>query len=684
MNPSSARNRLAAESSPYLLQHANNPVDWYPWGDEALSKARTENKPILLSIGYSACHWCHVMAHESFEDAEMAAVMNELFVNIKVDREERPDLDRVYQLAHQLLTRRAGGWPLTVFLDPEQHLPFFTGTYFPKTPRFNLPGFLQVLRRVANYYHERPGDLHANQQAFQNVLGEIAADHVAVDLLDEGVLTRAEEALARSFDRVNGGFGQAPKFPHTNDLLFLLRRGRQESSSDEQNLGIVEQTLTAMALGGIYDHLGGGFFRYSVDAHWDIPHFEKMLYDNGPLLALYAEAWQRFGKPLFRRIAEETAAWATGEMRAAEGAFYASLDADSEGVEGKYYVWDRREVAALLPGRQAEAAIAAYGMEETPNFEDSWHLRRTKSSAELARKFAVGPNEIDEILTQARRTLLAQRQNRVRPGLDDKVLVSWNALMIGGLAKAGRILDRSDLIADAYRAFDFLRRHCWVDGRLRAVWKDGVSPLNAYLDDHVMLIDAALELLQAAWRTDVLDWARSLADLTLNYFEDVAGGGFFFTSSDHEVLIHRPKPLLDESLPSGNGVAVSALARLGLLLGDRRYLTAAERTLKAAAPAMQRYPEAHGALLHALQEWLKPPRLVILRGEGTVIAAWQRALRNHRNCLVFAVPAGSEDLPGDLSHRRVIGKSVAYVCAGQTCLPPIPTLDELQSVLAES
>lgn len=682
MTPPASRNRLQTETSPYLLQHADNPVDWYPWDEEALSKAKSEDKPILLSIGYSACHWCHVMAHESFEDAETAAVMNELFVNIKVDREERPDLDKIYQLAHQLLTRRAGGWPLTVFLDPHQRLPFFAGTYFPSQPRFNLPGFVSVLRRVASYYRERPDDLKANQQALRSVLEGLDAESSVVDVIDEQVLLRAEDALIANFDSVNGGFGQAPKFPHTSDLAFLQRRGSLARPVTERNLQIVEKTLTAMAHGGIYDQLGGGFFRYSVDAHWGIPHFEKMLYDNGPLLSLYSGVWLATGNPLFRHVAEETADWVLREMQAEDGAFFSSLDADSEGVEGKYYAWDRREVAAVLPEMEARALKAAFGMEDTPNFEHHWHLHRARSDEELAHQFALTPEQVDELLTKSRRTLLGHRNQRVRPGRDEKVLVAWNALMIKGLACAGRILQRADLIAAAFRAFDFLRVHCWCNGRLRAGWKDGKAPLNAYLDDHVMLIDAALALLRAEWRTDALEWAIVLADQTLNYFEDSAGGGFFFTSADHEKLIHRPKPLLDESLPSGNGVAASALLRLGRLLGNLKYTGAAERTLKSAAPAVSRYPAAHASLLQAIQEWLYPPHLVILRGQREALTPWLQGIARFPNCIAFAIPDTAHDLPGDLSQRQPLGQAVAHVCSGSSCLPPIETIAELQAELA--
>lgn len=677
-------NRLQGETSPYLLQHADNPVEWYPWGPEALNRAAAENKPILLSIGYSACHWCHVMAHESFEDPETARVMNELFVNIKVDREERPDLDKIYQLAHQLLTRRSGGWPLTVFLDPQHHLPFVAGTYFPKTPRFNLPGFVQVMQRVASYFHDRTEDLKGSQQALRNVLDGIDADQPSGDTIDGQVLIRAEKALQDSFDAVNGGFGGAPKFPHAVELMFLQRRGGAGDRDDDGRHVIVNKTLTAMAMGGIYDQIGGGFFRYAVDAGWEIPHFEKMLYDNGPLLTLYAEAWLATGKPLFRRVVEETVDWVLTEMRADGGAFFSSLDADSEGEEGRYYVWDRKEVAAALPEMDPRLLWAAFGMEETPNFEEFWHAKRTATDEELASRFAVGRDDVAQVLRLGRSVLLDRRNSRVRPARDEKVVVAWNGLMIKGLARAGRLLDRPEWVEAAYRAFDFLRQNCWREGRLRAVWKDGKAPLSAYLDDHVLLIDAALELLQSSWRTWALDWAVALTDLTLERFEDSESGGFFFTASDHEKLIHRPKPFMDESLPSGNGVAASVLLALGALLGRHDYTAAAERVLRSAMPAVTRYPEAHGSLLLAVQEWLDPAPQVILRGSGPMLAAWRDYLRTQTRARTFVIADDEEALPGEFAHRfsRAGGSPVAHVCKAGVCMPPIATLEALQAELS--
>ena len=678
----SPTNRLRSETSPYLLQHAANPVDWYPWCEEALSTAKAEDKPILLSIGYSACHWCHVMAHESFEDPETARVMNELFVNIKVDREERPDLDKIYQLAHQLLTHRPGGWPLTVFLDPHNQLPFFAGTYFPRRPRFRLPSFIQIVQKVAAYYRENQTDLEQHQAAFRDILDSLTAQPPVAGELDENLLVRAEDTLGENFDPVSGGFGQAPKFPHASDLQFLQDRCGNAHPVNKRNRQIVETTLTQMALGGIYDQLGGGFYRYSVDARWEIPHFEKMLYDNGPLLHLFAKAWLATGNPLFRRVIEETVAWVMREMQSPDGAYYASLDADSEGVEGKYYVWDRQEVRSLLLPSEYAVFEKRFGLNEAPNFEGHWHLHVEMSVPQISEKLSIAAESADENLTKALQVLVRHRSQRVRPGRDEKILVAWNALMIKGLAAAGRILGRQDFIAAAFQSFDFLRRCCWQGGRLRAVWKDGRAALDGYLDDYVMLIDACLELLQAEWRSDVLAWATELADCTLAQFEDPIRGGFFFTAQDHERLIYRPKPLMDESLPSGNGVAISVLARLGFLLGVSRYLDAAERGLNAALPAMQRYPEAHGSLLRAFGEWLNVPRLVVLRGKSPVLELWRDAIMATPNCLCFAIPEHITDLPGLLAERQPLRDTVAYLCTGRACLPPVQSLDALKAELA--
>ncbi len=669
-------NRLAGETSPYLLQHADNPVDWYPWGEEAFERARREDRPVLLSIGYSACHWCHVMAHESFADPEVAATLNRLFVNIKVDREERPDLDQIYQAAQQLLTARPGGWPLTLFLSPDG-TPFYGGTYFPKSPRFGLPGFADLCERVADVWRkQRHQAVLAQGDAVRHALAQMAPRAPeGAPALDAGPLDAAAEALRRSFDPHHAGFGRAPKFPHPSNLALLLRRYARNGADDEVR-DMALDTLRHMAEGGICDQLGGGFFRYSVDERWEIPHFEKMLYDNGPLLGLCADAWAISGEPLFARVAEETAAWVLREMQSPEGGFHSSLDADTEGEEGGYYVWSRDEARALLAPEEWQVAARCYGFDGPPNFENRlWHLRLAAAPAEAAAP----------LLASARAKLLAARQQRVRPGCDDKVLTSWNALMIGGLAHAGRILERPEWIAAARRGLDFLRRNLWQpeSRRLLATWRAGRGHLDAYLDDYAFLLAAVLELLQEDFRTDELDFARSLADALLERFEDRQAGGFHFTAHDHEQLIARLKPGEDGSTPSGNGVAALALLRLGLLLGDDRYLEAARRTVILFWPILTSQPGACATLLAALDELLRHPATTILRGPAEALAAWRSACaRDFRpQALALWLPNGTAGLPPPLARPESPAVN-AWVCCGVSCLAPIDNLPKFRETLA--
>lgn len=677
------QNRLAGETSPYLRQHAGNPVDWYPWGEEALEKARREDKPILLSIGYSACHWCHVMAHESFEDPITAAVMNGLFINIKVDREERPDLDKIYQLSHQILARRAGGWPLTVFLDPHKHLPFFSGTYFPKEARYQLPAFTTICQRVAEHYHGNKDELRQHQESFTAILASVGPE-AAAETPDERLLAEARRALESDFDTVHGGFGGAPKFPQASNLEFLLGCWRRNGERDGRALAMVAESLTKMAEGGLFDQIGGGFCRYSVDAAWQIPHFEKMLYDNGVLLKLYAEAFRATGDPRFRNAVEATAEWTIREMQAPEGGFHSALDADSEGEEGKYYVWDRGEVKALLAAEEYAVAELHFGLDRPPNFEGRWHFHVERSLAEVASRLGIEAAVAERRLTSARAKLLQARAQRVRPGLDDKILTAWNGLMIEGLAVAGRLLERGDFIAAAGRAFDFLYRHGRaVDGRLPAACKDGKAHLSAYLDDYAFLLAGGLELLQCRWRTEDLTWLLGLADRLLDGFEDPEQGGFYFTSSDHEALIYRPKSLMDESTPAGNAVAALALLRLGRLVGESRYTHAAERVLASGAAALRQYPHSHGALLTTLAEFLYPEDFVVVRGRAEYLPAWTEAARAPgTRRFVLAIPDDAGDLPGDLAERKAEAEAVAYLCSGTSCRPPIRTLAELRSAVS--
>jgi uncharacterized protein YyaL (SSP411 family) len=668
-----ARNRLAQETSPYLRQHAGNPVDWYPWGTEAIEAARRLDRPILLSIGYSACHWCHVMAHESFEDEASAAVMNRLFVNVKVDREERPDLDKVYQLAHQMLTQRGGGWPLTMFLAPDDLTPFFGGTYFPKQPRYGMPAFTALLERVAAFYRDQRASVASQNAALRGVFAEIAPPATPAGLaITREPLERARRQLAASFDPRFGGFGPAPKFPHAASIEFLLR-GRDDAEARR----MAHLTLRRMAEGGIFDQLGGGFCRYSVDPFWMIPHFEKMLYDNGALLALCAEAAVATGDDLLRETALATAHWALREMRAPEGGFYAALDADSEGHEGRFYVWQRDEVVRLLDPEEYRLLARRFGLDREPNFEGAWHLHAFVALEEVAREAGLPLERAQQLLDSARAKLLAERGKRVRPALDDKVLTAWNGLMVRGLAITGRLLDAPAPVDAALAAIDFLRREAWRDGVLYAAWKDGVARFPAYLDDHAFLLDALLEALQSRFRPEDLDFACRLADALLERFADRERGGFWFTAAGQDPPLARPKSFADDAMASGNGVAARALARLGWLTGETRYLDAAEATIRGGYASLARAPDAHAAMLSALDEYLEPVEIIVVRGAAAELAAWHPALtRSHApSRMVVAIANDVAGLPAALAAKRPRDGTVAYVCRGPVCSEPLDRLD---------
>jgi uncharacterized protein YyaL (SSP411 family) len=679
---------LIRETSPYLRQHATNPVDWHPWGEEALALARSSGKPILLSIGYSACHWCHVMAHESFEDAATAALMNELYVNIKVDREERPDIDKIYQFAHQVLTQRGGGWPLTMFITHDDHKPFFGGTYFPDKARYGMPAFSTLLKRVSEYYRDQRDELRAQNDTLMGVFADLTpAPADSSHVLDRSPLDGAREQLNATFDKRYGGFGDAPKFPHPGSIDRLMRHWHSTAvtqAPDLHALYMATLTLTRMGEGGLYDQLGGGFSRYSVDQFWMIPHFEKMLYDNGALLATYAEAALATGEEFFKRIAGETAGWLVREMQDDGGGFYSAYDADSEGHEGKFYVWTRTEVRAALTPLEWNVFSRRFGLDEEPNFEGAWHTHVFVSFEEIAKELQLDAAEVRKQVDSARARLLAIRSQRIWPGLDDKILTSWNALAIRGLAIAARTLGREEFGAAAERALGFIRAHLWKagpdgGGRLLATSKDGVSHLNAYLDDYAYLANALLEMLQLRWRNEDAAWLRGILDAMLAHFEDTQLGGFFFTSDDHEALIHRSKSFSDDAIPSGNGIAARVLLRAGYLLGEPRWLTAAERTLRAAWLPMNRFPHGHMSLLEALAEYLQAPEIVIIRAQATDPDEWQRALGGlyapHR--LVFSIPADLDDLDAAIADKKGGPASRAYVCRGSTCSAPVETLAEL-------
>jgi uncharacterized protein len=681
-------NRLAGQTSPYLRQHAHNPVDWYPWGREALEAARASGKPIHLSVGYSACRWCHVLESESFEDEETATLLNERFINIKVDREERPDIDRIYQIAQQMLTQRSGGWPLTMFLTHDDQKPFFGGTYFPKEARYGLPAFKDLLLRVADYYAQHAPELRAQNEALMAALASLDPPPApAATAFTEGPLRECRAQLARMFDPQQGGFGGAPKFPRPQMITWLLRCWQASSTAPEpdlQALYMATLTLRRMADGGLNDQLGGGFCRYAVDEFWMIPHFEKMLYDNGDLLGAYAQAALATADADYARVAEATAAWTLREMQAPAGGYYSSLDADSEGHEGKFYAWERAEVAAALSAAEFAVFAPRYGLDRPANFEGKWHLYVASPLAEIATATQQSPEAVASLLAAARAKLLALRDTRVRPARDEKVLTSWNALMIRGMAISARVLARPQLADSATRALDFLRRTHWREGRLLATSKDGEAHLNAYLDDYAYLADAILELQQVRFRADELSFAQELLEVLLQHFADAADGGFYFTSDDSETLIHRSKTFGDDATPSGNGIAATALLRFGYLLGEPRYLAAAERTLRAFWVPMTQHPQTHTSLLVALEEVLHPTEIVILRGEAAPLADWERQLARAYapRRLVLAIPTGATGLPPALAEKAARDGTIAYVCRGSSCSAPLSTLEALLAELS--
>ncbi len=672
-----AANALKSETSPYLLQHANNPVQWYPWGPAALEVARSENRPILLSIGYSACHWCHVMAHESFEDGETAALMNELFVNIKVDREERPDLDKIYQTAHHLLVQRGGGWPLTVFLTPEQQIPFFTGTYYPKQPSHGLPSFRDLLLGISRFFQENRGEIDRQSSSLLNAMQNIApaagGDAMAISATP---LSRFKVQARESFDTAYGGFGGAPKFPHSSNMELLLRQHAASVIAGEhggESWDMTALSLRNMAHGGIFDQLGGGFYRYSVDEKWMIPHFEKMLYDNGQLLGLYSMAWQISRDRIFEQATREIAQWVVGEMQSPDGGYYSSLDADTEAGEGEFYVWDKDELSTHLTAKEYAAFSMRFGLDRAPNFEGKWHLHVYTDLNTIAEHCEIEPERVVALLDSARAKLLTLRGGRLAPGRDEKILTSWNGLMIRGMALAARVFGRAEWIISAERALDFVKKALWRDGRLLATCKDGRAHLPAYLDDYAFMIDAIMTLLAARWRDGDLDFAIQLADRLLESFEDRELGGFYFTAHDHEQLFHRPKPASDESMPSGNGIAAQVLGRLGHLLGEQRYLDAAEGVIVAYWSQLEQMPNAHGSMLIALHDYLYPPRVVVARGDPGELATWtKRANENYApGRIILAVPADAGPLPAALEQRVAQEQIAAYVCDGFSCGPAI-------------
>jgi uncharacterized protein YyaL (SSP411 family) len=655
-------NRLARETSPYLQQHKNNPVDWYPWGDEAFARARDEDKPVLLSIGYAACHWCHVMAHESFEDEETASVMNELFVNIKVDREERPDVDAIYMEAVQALSGH-GGWPMTMFLTPEGR-PFHGGTYFPRHARLGLPGFVQVLQAVAEAWQQRRDDVNGQAEQLTAALGRSGELTPSTgDLPGRETLAAARDGLAGRYDRSWGGFGPAPKFPQP-DLLELLLRQHEHDRQDD-TLEMATTTLDAMASGGIYDHLGGGFHRYSVDGRWLVPHFEKMLYDEALLARVYLHAWQVTGEASYLQVASETIDYVRRDLRHTEGGFFSSEDADSEGEEGKFYVWQQPELEEAL-GDLAADAVAWWGVTPQGNFEKTNILNRPERG-DLLR-----PDRVEE----ARRILFDVRERRVRPGLDDKVLTEWNALFVVTLAEAAAATGRTDWHDDARSAGEFLLRSLRRDdGRWLRSWQEGRANHLAYAADYAALIDAFTRLAEATGESRWMSEAIDTADAMLKLFWDDAGGGLFTNGHDAERLITRSKDIIDNAVPSANGVAAVALVRLGALTGNDEYRQRAEAIIRLVAEPLRSHPTAFAHFLAAVDLAAAPITEIAIVGDrpDLVEAVQRRYLPN-------AVLAWGQPYASPLFEGR--GAGLAYVCQNYACQRPTDNVDDLLGQLS--
>ncbi|MBI2461381.1 MAG: thioredoxin domain-containing protein [Candidatus Rokubacteria bacterium] len=674
-------NRLARETSPYLLQHADNPVDWYPWGEEAFARARAEDKPILLSVGYSACHWCHVMEHESFEDPEIARVMNELFVNVKVDREERPDVDQIYMQAVQAMTGH-GGWPMTVFLTPEG-TPFYGGTYFPPRDRHGMPGFPRVLETVAEAYRSRRGEVQLSAQRLMEQLQQGERIRPGLQLLTAESLHRAFRGLEGEFDWSRGGVGRAPKFPQPMALEFLLRYWRR--TGDGRALDMVRLTLTRMARGGIYDQLGGGFHRYSVDAEWLVPHFEKMLYDNAQLSGLYLRAWLATGEAEYRRVAEETLDYVRREMTHPDGGFYSTQDADSEGEEGKFFLWSAEEIRAVLGrGVEADVALRYWGVEAGPNFEGRNILHVPGEPGEVAASFGMGEEDLLAALARARVALHQARERRVHPGRDDKILAGWNGMMLRAFAEAARILERPDYERAAVRNAEFLLSALRADGRLLRSWKDGQAKLLGYLEDYAMLADGLLALYEATFESRWLEEARRLGDEMLRLFWDPEVSGFFDTGTDHEALIVRPRNLFDSAVPSGTSVAADVLFRLALLTGEASYERPAVEALRPLAELMARYPSGFGRFLSALDFHLGPVAEVALvwplGADRTRLKPLLREVfgRYLPNRVTAGAPAdGALDLPLLAGKTALDGRPTAYLCERYACQAPTTDPAEL-------
>jgi uncharacterized protein len=677
-------NRLIHETSPYLIQHAHNPVDWYPWGEEAFHKAKSENKPILLSIGYSACHWCHVMEHESFEDEKIAALMNDLFVNIKVDREERPDLDEVYMNAVQMLTGR-GGWPMTVFLTPEGK-PFYGGTYFPPEDRYGVPGFPKILSGVANAYRQKTQDVEKSVEQILAGLKRMALSTGSRQTFSGDIIAQSAEQLAQAYDADHGGLGRAPKFPNVGVYELFLRH--YQKSKNNRFLEMVTHTLTKMAQGGIYDHLGGGFHRYSVDEKWLVPHFEKMLYDNAQLVRIYSQVHCITREALFKEVVDETMTYLMREMLHSEGGFYSTQDADSEGEEGKFFVWTEAEMGRILGEESSEIFCRMYDVSEQGNFEDKNILHPILTPEQASKFFRREVKEIQSLVSDAKRKLFREREKRIKPFRDEKILTSWNGLMLSGAAAAIKISPDPAYLEAANRTVDFIFAKLFSDGRLLHTYKDDQAKILGYLDDYAFLAAGLLDLFEATSDRAKLDRAAELVEIMKAEFADETGSGFFYTGRSHERLIAQSKPVFDGSIPSGNAVAAQVLLRLYHYLGKEDYLRRAEAVLQTYYNAMESQPFGFAHMLGALDFYLEKPKEIALVGDKKNPATTELLAKIHslylpNMTLQLAAPDEPLEKISTLlaGKKQIEGRPTVYVCHNFTCSRPVVEWDELRQLL---
>ena len=660
-------NRLKKEKSDYLLQHADNPVDWYPWSDEAFLIAEQEDKPVMLSIGYSACHWCHVMAHESFEDDATAEIMNKNFINIKLDKEERPDLDKIYQMSQTIITGKTGGWPLTVFMTPKK-FPFFAGTYFPNTERHGLPSFKDILIRVNDFYIDQKRDIELQNIQIKNIFNNLNKSKESKNIINDDLMEKVKNELLASMDKVHGGFGSAPKFPHINNLEFLIKTLKKQ---DKDVLDAINLTLSRMCCSGIFDHLKGGFFRYSVDELWMIPHFEKMLYDNGPMISILANAFRKTGNKMYLNKLSQTCDWLLAEMQSNDGGYYSTIDADSEGIEGKFYVWSDDDLKNILNKEEIDVFKKMFVVYDRPNFDGKYHLHVTKTNESYYL-------ENIDIANKICKKLLQKRDERIRPGTDKKVLVSWNALVIEGMINAYKVTENKDYLISARKSFDFIKNNMWQDDKLYACYHDKAC-FNAYLDDYAFLSRACLEILKIEWDNSYFDFLIKITDVLINDFQDKENGGFYFTSDNHEELIYRPKSYMDESLPSGNSIAIGALMELYELTGLTKYIEAVENAINSAHDSLNRSNSSHSSLLLVAPRTDSSKRLIIIRCEESNLSDNQNLINklDTLNDNIYFITNNITLKVDGLSDKKPQGNFTAYICQNNICLEPISSIEKL-------